>query len=170
MTNILRVKPVRVIMIVLAALAIAAGVDRCESWISKSSVPPVARTMAYHAPARAATKYHNQSDPIVSHTCNFTLHGAEFVSSSPEYTRTWLTNISGKCKSGYPIQYNRTGCSYPPRKGEFWRDGPARKGAGTIKSNYSGVTCNQYAHGVIVDVYGWWNVGYGWGIDHLYHL
>ena len=117
-----------------------------------------------------AMHYHDQSVDIVSHTCNFTLHGAEFTSASPEYSRTWLSNISGKCKPGYPIQYNRTGCAYPPRRGEFWRDGPIRKGKGTINSNYSGVTCNQYAHGVIIDVWGWWNVGFGWKGDHLYHI
>ena len=106
----------------------------------------------------------------IAGACGFRIHAAEFVNKSPVFTRTWFTNVSGKCKPGYPIQRNQTGCYYPPRRGEHFYFGAIRKGNGSISSNYSLVYCKQYAHGVIGDVYAWWNVGYGWGIDHLYHV
>lgn len=106
--------------------------------------------------------------PASANSCTAIANGAEFTSASPTYSRVWLTNVSG-CSSGFPLVYNGTGCAYPPRTGEYWYTGPTRKGAGSISSNYSQVICNQYAHGVIIDVYAWWNLGSGWGDTHLYH-
>ena len=152
--------------LILAAIAaiVAIAVTQCGG-------PPGRHKAGLAAAAYQAGQFvvtASASSSAFTDSCGFRVHSAEFVNKSPVFTRTWLTNVSG-CRPGYPIQYNRTGCYYPPRRGEFYRDGAVRKGNGSLTSNYSLVYCKQYAHGVIGDVYGWWNIGYGWGTDHLYH-
>ena len=99
----------------------------------------------------------------IPHTCTVHVSGNVGLGTS----KVWITSYSG-CPSGYPLVYNRTQCIYLHVIGTFWYNGPTRKGLGSSSSNYSGVTCNQYPHPSVTQVWAWENGGSGWAGRRLF--